>query len=306
MNQEETKKGMGRYLNFFHDSFMIRVLRPGFTLIEVLIVFSLISIVGALALASATQSKRTRDLHAAGEQVLSVLRVAQSKALGGINRASWGVHVQSDRVVIFQGPAYLGSPSTETFMLADTVEVANLSLAGGGSDILFNRLDGRTNQAGTFDVRVKSAPAETYGITVDAAGKSYRTGSVPAILGTRVTDTRHRNFNLAGTIKNSSNLILRFSDSPNPDTVNTVPMDPPAPRTSFDWSGTVAVGGQDQTLRIHALTIGDSGTLLSVDRSCEQNNKKLKISFDANDVATYEADCETITVWAFGGTMTEP
>ena len=101
-------------------------------------------------------------------------------------------------------------------------------------------------------------------------------------------------------------MTLRFSDPPNPDTVQNVTMTPVPPRTTFDWTGTVAVGGQNQTLRIHALSIIDTDTLLSVDRDCGKNTKQVKITFDASDVATYNADCQTITIWPFGGTAIEP
>ena len=33
---------------------------------------------------------------------------------------------------------------------------------------------------------------------------------------------------------------------------------------------------------------------------------KFKIRIDTNDIATYEADCKTITVWPSGGAMSEP
>ena len=83
-------------------------------------------------------------------------------------------------------------------------------------------------------------------------------------------------------------------------------MSPVLPRTTFDWTGTFAVGGINQTMRIHALSIIDTDTILSVDRNCTENTKQVKITFDTNDVATYNADCTTLTVWPFGGTVVEP
>ena len=304
MNKEFRREG---FPFISHNSlFLIHNSRLGFTLIELLIVFSLISLISALALASSVQSKRIRDLNSAGEQVLTMMRVAQAKALGGVNRVPWGMHLEASQVVVFQGSVYAGSPSLENSVLPSTVEIANINLVGGGSDILFSRLDGKTNQSGSFEIRIKNSLTDIYPITVDATGKSFRTGTIPTVLGTRETDTRHRNFNLAGTIKNSVTMTLTYSDPPNPDTIVPIAMLPAVPRTTFDWSATSVVGGQDQILRVHALSIDDSATLLSVDRNCEENSKKLKISFDLSDVVTYEADCETLTVWAFGGTVSEP
>ena len=79
-----------------------------------------------------------------------------------------------------------------------------------------------------------------------------------------------------------------------------------AGKTKFDWSGTIAVGGENQILRIHTTSLTDSDTALSVDRDCRFNTKKVKITIDTRDIATYEADCKTITVGLYGGTMSEP
>lgn len=276
------------------------------TLIELLISLSVVALLAALGLSSFVQSRSIRDLSSSGQNVLSVLRLAQSKALAGDGNAPWGVRLEPGRYVLFRGASYAGAQSTENYPLPSAIEIANITLAGGGQDVIFRRLDGKTDSAGTFDVRVSSAPLNVFAVTVDDSGKVYQTGTAPVPSGTRVVDTRHRNFILAGTIKNAATLTLRFSDPPNPDVAQPVAMSPASPRDTFDWSGTYQVGGQSQTLRVHALSIGDTSTTLSVDRDCGKNTKAVKISFDANDVVTYNADCQTMTVWPFGGTVSEP
>lgn len=278
----------------------------GFTLIELLISISIVGIIAAAGLASFTNSRNVRELSTSGQNVLSILRLAQSKAIAGEDNSAWGVHLTSSQFVLYRGPAFAGSTLTEVFPLPASIEIANIVLAGGGPDILFNRLDGKTGHGGTFDLRVKSSIGTVFSITVDSSGKVYQTGAVPAPTGTRIIDTRHRTFDINGTIKNSITMTLTFSDPPNPNIVYPVVMTPVAPRTGFDWSGNVAVGGQSQIMRIHTLSITDTDTLLSVDRNCSENSKQVKISFDASDVATYSADCQSITTWPFGGTAIEP
>ncbi len=281
-------------------------MQKGFTLIELLISIAIVTFVAAAGLASFTSSRNVRELTTSGQNVLSILRLAQSRALAGSDNSSWGVHFTSSQYILYRGPTYAGSGSTEPFTLPSSIEIANIALVGGGADVLFNRLDGKTNQSGTLDVRVKSSTGTVFSITINGSGKVYQTGTTPVLTGTRVQDTRHRTFDLNGTIKNSITMTLRFSDPPNSDTVQNITMTPVAPRTTFDWTGTVAVGGQNQTLRIHALSIIDTDTLLSVDRDCGKNTKQVKIAFDTNDVATYNADCQNITVWPFGGSVSEP
>lgn len=277
--------------------------RQGFTLIELVIVLGLMAVIGALAFASYATSRRVRDVVANGQNALSVMRTAQTRAIAGQDNTLWGVRLEANRFILFSGAAYAGSLATTIYTLPATVEIANIALAGGGQEVVFHRLDGRTDQSGTFDVRAIGSASQIFSVTIDPSGRAYQTGTAPATSGTRVIDARHRNFVLGWSLKDAVTMTLTFSD---PDLTQNIPMLPAAPRTTFDWSGTISAGGQNQTLRIHALSITDTDTVLSVDRDCRYNNKKLTIAIDTKGIATYEADCATITVGTFGGAMIEP
>lgn len=278
----------------------------GFTLLEIIVAVGIISLIGATSMVSFLNSRRTRDLGANGQNVLSILRLAQSKTIAGEDASNWGVHLDSSQFVLFRGVTYAGAIKTEPHALPDTLEIANISLAGGGQDIIFQKIYGTTVQSGTFDIRVKAVTTQKFSITIDSSGKVYQTETPPASLNTRIIDARHRAFNLGWSIQDSLTLTLTFSDPPNPDIIFPVVMTPVPPRATFDWSGAVPVGGQNQTLRIHAVSLTGTNTILHIDRDCRYNNKKVKITIDTRDIATYEANCQTITVGAFGGTMSEP
>jgi len=280
----------------------------GFTLLEISISVSILALIGALSLVSFVSSRNVRDLTTSGQNVLSILRLAQSKTLAGEDNSAWGMRLETTQFILFRGATYAGATYTKAYVLPNSVEIANINLAGGGQDVILKRISGGTDQAGGFDVRVKNSTDKLFSITVDGSGKVYQTGTTPLQTGTRVIDTRHRSFNLGWSIKTYTTLTLTFSDQPNPDTINNVAMatyfDPG--QTKFDWSGTVAVGGQNQTLRIHTASLTDANTILSVDRDCRQNTKKVRITFDTRDVATYEADCRTVAVGPYGGAISEP
>ena len=279
----------------------------GFTLIELLIVVGIMAVIGALAFASFATSRRARDVAASGQNALSVLRTASARAAAGQDGVPWGVRLETGRFIIFSGDSFAGSPTTTIYALPAAVEIANIALTGGGQEIVFRRLDGRTDEPGTFDVRAIGSASQIFSITVDPSGRAYQTGTAPPTpSGTRVIDARHRNFALGWSLKNAMTMRLTFSDPPDPDFSYDITMAPPAPRTAFDWSGTIPVYGQNQTLRIHAFSITDTNTTLSVDRDCRYNNKKLAIAIDTKAIATYEADCATVAVGTFGGTMSEP
>lgn len=278
-------------------------------MLDLIISVGILALIGAAAMVSFVNSRNIRDLATSGQNTLSVLHQAQEKTLAGEGNSQWGVRLEPSRIFLFKGTSYAGSASTTEFDLTPSIEIANINLSGGGQEIIFKKLSGATDQSGTFDVRVKAAPTNVFTITVDTSGKTYQAGTAPAQGGTRVIDARHRTFVLTGSIKNSSSMTLTFSNPPAADTVVSVtPLTPyfSAGNTKFDWSGTTNVGGQNQVLRIHTLSLTDTATTLSVDRDCRYNNKKVKITFGTNGVATYEADCKTITVAPFGGTMSEP
>ncbi len=292
-------------LSAWLDNIGMKHFRKGFTLLELLISVGILALIGTLSLVSFINSRNIRDLVTSGQNILSVLREAQSRTLAREDNSVWGTRLEQNRFILFRGSSFAASTSTQTYNLPSGIEIVNINLSGGGQEITFGRLDGRTLQTGSFEVKIRGG-TQTFSISVDSSGKVYQTGSAPAVTGSRIVDARHRNFNLGWTIRGSITLLLTFSDPPNPDIPHPIVITPAPPRNSFDWSGTITVGGQNQVLRIHTATSSDTNTILSVDRDCRRNTKKVKISIDTRDIATYEADCQTVTVGPFGGAMTEP
>ncbi len=282
--------------------------RTGFTLVEIAVTISILVVIGTLALVSFIGSRNTRDLATAGQEIVSVLRKAQARALAGENNMTWGVHFDTTRAVLFRGPTYAGSTLTETHLLPSSVTFYSVNLAGGGSDVIFSKITGSTEQPGSVELRITGSGQTGFSITIDASGKIYQTASAGAQTGSRITDLRHRNFQLGWSIRNADTMTLVFSDPPNPDTVYPVGMAPyfNADQTEFDWSGGTTVGSVGQTLRIHTTLLSSNNTILSVDRDCRTNTKKMQLLIDGADIATWEADCATIAVGPSGGTMMEP
>ena len=280
----------------------------GFTLIEIIIAISILILLAGAASVSFVQSRRIRDLTTAGQSILTGIRLAQSRALAGEENSQWGIKIEQTQVIIFSGTSIIGSTNTEVIPLPPTIEIVNISLAGGGDEIVFKRIEGTTAEAGTFDVRAISDTNLIFPITVDYSGKTYRSGTAPVPTGTRSIDTRHRAFDLQWSIQSSASTTLTFENPPYADTVFTIPMDTyfDVTKTVFDWSGSVAVGTSTQTLRIHTTTLSPTGTMLHIDRDCRKNTRRLTIAIDSKTIATYEANCKSVEVGPFGGVISEP
>lgn len=283
----------------------------GFTLLELTITIGLLVLLVSMGLASLRATRNARELGAGAQSAMEALRLAQARTLAGENNSAWSVHLQQYKVVLFEGTDYAAATNKTDYPLPSSLEITGITLAGGGSDVVFKRVTGETDTGGSFVVDVASDPTVSFPVTIAPSGKVYRTASAPPPVTPRSVDMRHLSFNLGWSIKNGVTLTLTFSDPPAGDTIYNIAMagffNPG--KTVFDWSGTYTIGGLDQVLRIHTTALTDTDTVLAIDRDCRKNSKKLTITINdgvAKTIATFEADCATVTVGPFGGTQIGP
>lgn len=275
----------------------------GFTLLEVIIVIALSVSLGTAGIISFRSLQRYADIDSAANQIVAVLREARDKTVATGGSTVYGVHFEPNRYVSFAGPTYVEGASTNVFYaLSSTLELYDIKV-GGDNNILFNFLDGSPDSIGSTSIRVIDNAAQYRTINIFSTGAVGIAGAI-ATTGSRITDSRHVHFKLGWSIKNSSTLTLRFSNPPNPDVVQNISMPSyrNADKTNFDWSGTIEVGGNSQTLRIHTHALTDSDTTLSVHRDRRYNTKAVTISIDGQEIASYTADGIS-TVGFFGGVM---
>ena len=277
----------------------------GFTLIEILVTLAVLVILGTTVLSAFSRFRASTELDAAVHQALSVIRLAQSKTLAAEEDSQHGVRFESDRITLFQGASFTEVPTNEVIELSALVQITNISLAGGGVDVVFTRLSGRTPQSGFVTLALASDPSRTRVITIDSSGQARAEAALLLPGGTRIVDTRHVNFELGWSIESAITLRLQFPNPPNPDTIQDIAMADyfNAGHTIFDWQGTVDIGGSSQTLRIHTLSLSPLGTTLSVHRDRRTNNKAVIILIDGKEISRYDAE-GNVTAGPFGGTMT--
>jgi len=143
----------------------------GFTLIEIVIVLIIASILFVLATSAFSRFNKNQALGGSADSVLSVLAKARNQTLAGKDLYAYGVRLETDRVILFRGTPYDPATSTnETVLLSDLAFITDIALAGGGSDIYFERLSGKTSQSGTFRVALVSDENASTTITIMPAG----------------------------------------------------------------------------------------------------------------------------------------
>lgn len=281
-------------------------MQQGFSVVELLTVTAIIGILVAVLVINYRTTSQSTDLDTTTQRLVGTLDRARNRTLGSKDDTTFGVHLEADQYVEFEGPTYNSAdPDNLIHTLESDFEIANIALTGSGSDVVFDRLTGRTSNSGTFDVHLTATPTTLKTVRVFPLGQADVVGSVSPT-GTRTTDSRHIHFALNSGIKNALTLLLILDEAPHVPVVQliTMPDYMNADKTKFDWEDTISVNGSDQTLHIHTHAMTDTTTVLSVHRDRRLNDKSVRIFIDAKEIVDYEANGD-YTVGLFGGTATE-
>lgn len=261
----------------------------GFTLIEVLVVIAIFLIIGVLAAPGFRYFQYRTSLDNDAARVINVLRLAQNKTLAAEKDNNYGVHLENKKYVLFAGALYSPtSASNINYDLAAETEFYEINLNGGGNNIVFSRVSGATDQYGVIKLRLFNSPNQTKTISVSSSGQIISgIPSTPA--NSTLIDTRHIHFNYNKAIKTASILKLTFPDDSFSYDINFQNY-LNAAQDHFLWEGAVAVGGQNQKLKIHTHGLTDTSAIFSITRDRRYNNKALQILLDGDNLINYSAD----------------
>lgn len=142
--------------------------RPGFTLIEILVVIAIIGILATISSLSFSSFRERQIIQSSTEEVLTVFSKARNQTLSSLNSLNYGVHVSSGAVTLFSGGSYVsGTSSNEVIVLDSSVSISS-NLSGGVTDVVFDKLTGATSQSGTLTLSTSSGLQKI--ITITATG----------------------------------------------------------------------------------------------------------------------------------------
>lgn len=145
--------------------------RAGFTLVEMVVVVAIVVMIAALATVSFSTVTARQALDKSTDAVVAVLAQARSLTISAKGASAYGVRLLSTGPVLFAGTTYNSADVTnKPFVLDPRLSLANISLAGAGSDVLFNKLTGTTTQNGTFRVIITGTPTIYRTVTIYATG----------------------------------------------------------------------------------------------------------------------------------------
>lgn len=263
----------------------------GVTLIELLVVVGIFIILTAISVPAFRYFQRESDLNNSTQEIINTLRLAQNKTLASEKESNYGVHFETEKFVLFKGTSYNPSAANnETHNLPKNVEIYEISLAGGGAEVVFERLTGETNQSGKVSLRLKSDFSKTRTVGIESSGK--------ITLGEEVNpsdlpggDSRHVHVDYTWNIDTAiEKLTLTFEGG----TVEEITIANYLPGGEIDWEGEVDVGGDSQKLKIHTHRLNNPDTQFCIHRDRRYNNKSLTITISGDpsggSIIEYSAD----------------
>ena len=150
---------------------MINKNKKGFSLIETLAVVAIGGILVSVVLFSFSSFRNSKIIDVSADQVLSVINEARVKAVSSEDYSRFGVYFENGRIVFFKGDIFTESnlSNIET-AFSPLVEISDISLNGGGSNIIFQKLTGKTGNYGSLRIRLKSDNSKYKTISVKSTG----------------------------------------------------------------------------------------------------------------------------------------
>jgi Tfp pilus assembly protein FimT len=131
--------------------------RRGITVAELLVIIAAIGLLALIVLPQFSKTRELQTLKDGVQNILSSIDKARGETLSSLNSSSYGVHFQSDKVIIFKGTVFSANDANnETVSFTSPASISNIALGTGVSDIYFNRLSGAPSHSGTVTISTTS------------------------------------------------------------------------------------------------------------------------------------------------------
>ena len=147
--------------------------RPGFTLIELIVVMSIFVISVAATAPFLGSFQRTQTVETHTQSLIQLLRRAQHRSVTGQRGSAWGVHMEDGQMVLFAGTSY----ETRDPHLDERTEVRGPLQFSGSGEVVFQPVTG-TILLGPAHVVLSLENKQAF-VEVGSAGAITRSRSGP-------------------------------------------------------------------------------------------------------------------------------
>lgn len=138
--------------------------QKGFTMIEILLSFAIIGIIGGMTMPMYRTFMIRNDLDVAVSTVAQNLRRAQALAVSSDGDMTWGLHVGVGGILIFKGPSYV----LRNDMFDENTSMPTSIVPSGLTEVVFSKVTGIPQATGTFILTSQANEERT--ITINEKG----------------------------------------------------------------------------------------------------------------------------------------
>ena len=132
--------------------------QSGIALVEILVVIAIIVLILLVVLPPFSSIKEGQVLDNAVENVISALNKARTQTLSSLDSSEYGVHFESDQILIFKGKVFSANdPDNESVEITSPATISDVTLGGVSGpegELYFARLSGVPDKSGTVTVSV--------------------------------------------------------------------------------------------------------------------------------------------------------
>jgi len=127
----------------------------GFSLVELILVMSIMAILTGLITINLANSQQKASLSSLVQNLISDIRQQQIKAMagdteGGASASSYGIHIDSNKYVLFRGASYVPDPSNFAVSLPN-----NMIFVTTGLDIIFLKTKGEVDPPAPASIQLQ-------------------------------------------------------------------------------------------------------------------------------------------------------
>jgi prepilin-type N-terminal cleavage/methylation domain-containing protein len=121
-------------------------MKCGFTLLEVLIVITILAGLAGLGLFVSIDFYKSYAFYSERDIVISIVQKARSQSLANINESKHGVYLENGRYTIFQGENY----ASRNAVYDEIIQAYSLVANSGLREIVFEQLNGSPSATGSI------------------------------------------------------------------------------------------------------------------------------------------------------------
>lgn len=129
---------------------------------ELLVVIGIMTIILSVSFYFFSGFSKRNALEKDTASLVALIRNARMLAINSKDAMPFGIHLENNRAVLFEGNAYVaGGVNEKVFDFSSEVYISSYSLNTGGSDVVFARLSGSTLNFGVITIFLKNDSAST-------------------------------------------------------------------------------------------------------------------------------------------------